>query len=337
SAPDMSPAARSQPAAAAPEPAPVPAEGEASPEFLHELVAAMRRVADEARQSNVAQLRERSEEQVKQLQTASEQRAADLRQRAEADVAGIGDWAKSEAERIRAEAEKRVAARRTQLDEQLAGETKRSEEEAAALRARLSAYERDLDAYHAQLIEITDPAAFAAAAKRIPRPPQIGATGDGPAAAVATGTTPATPAEPSAPTNGVTTEAAASDADEPTDEKLAGRLAELDSQLDEPASRGTRTSAEAESPPASSAEATSIVVKGLGSFGAITGFRQSLAAAEGIDAVSLSLGPTGEFVYRASHASGFDVAAAIARLEGDAAKVEPGPDGSLQVTLSRQR
>ena len=67
---------------------------------------------------------------------------------------------------------------------------------------------------------------------------------------------------------------------------------------------------------------TEILVKGLGSFGAITGFRQALAGVDGIEGVSLSLGPTGEFVFRAIHPTGFDVAAAIAKLEGDAATIE---------------
>ena len=80
-----------------------------------------------------------------------------------------------------------------------------------------------------------------------------------------------------------------------------------------------------------------MLVKGLGSFGAITGFRQSLAATDGIDGVSLSLGPTGEFVFRAIHPAGFDVATAIKTLEGDAATVEERPEGGLRVTLDRAR
>jgi len=53
--------------------------------------------------------------------------------------------------------------------------------------------------------------------------------------------------------------------------------------------------------------------------------------------VSLSLGPTGEFVFRAIHPQGFDVGAAIAKLEGDGAKIETHEDGSLRVTLDRAR
>jgi hypothetical protein len=52
--------------------------------------------------------------------------------------------------------------------------------------------------------------------------------------------------------------------------------------------------------------------------------------------VTLSLGPTGEFVYRASHAGDYDLAAAIQGLEGPTASIE-NTDGTLVVTLSRAR
>jgi hypothetical protein len=52
--------------------------------------------------------------------------------------------------------------------------------------------------------------------------------------------------------------------------------------------------------------------------------------------VTLSLGPTGEFVYRASHAAEFDLEAAIRAIEGDSATIDRS-DGSFQVTVSRTR
>ena len=82
---------------------------------------------------------------------------------------------------------------------------------------------------------------------------------------------------------------------------------------------------------------TEIVVKGLGSFGAITGFRQSLSGVDGIEGVALSLGQTGEFVFRATHATGFDVRTAITTLEGEGAKMEDRPEGGLRVTIDRGR
>ncbi len=316
------------------EPAPIPSaevrpsSREPSTGFMRDLVAAMRRVAEETRRSGLSALRTRAEEQVRTLEADAEHRREELKSGAEADVVAVGNWADAEKQRIEQEAEQRVAARRARLDQQLAAETTRADVEATSLRDRVASYERELDAYHAQLSDIADPAAFAAAAKRMPAPPRLGGSVD----------TVGSRAEPEAPSADALPSAAAI---HPADEEvLASRLAELDAALERPAddvdripttTTGTDTASSTE--PAS----TEILVKGLGSFGAITGFRQALAGVDGIGGVSLSLGPTGEFVFRAIHPSGFDVAAAIAKLEGDAAKIERNADGGLRVTLDRAR
>ena len=126
---------------------------------------------------------------------------------------------------------------------------------------------------------------------------------------------------PAPPTNAT---APASDVHPAEEEVLAARLAELDATLKPTAEAPSSTNGAAAPVQAGSGEPTSteILVKGLGSFGAITGFRQALAGVDGIEGVSLSLGPTGEFVFRAIHPTGFDVAVAIAKLEGDAATIE---------------
>jgi hypothetical protein len=77
-------------------------------------------------------------------------------------------------------------------------------------------------------------------------------------------------------------------------------------------------------------------VKGLGSFGAITSFKQALERVDGVRGVTLSLGPTGDFVYRASHAGDFDLATAIRSVEGPNAEIEE-VDGQLRVTIERPR
>ena len=327
--------------AAPPEPATEP-DAEPPQEFLRELVAAMRRVADETKQTGLTDARSRAEERVKQLEAEGERRRQELSARAESDIAAVGEWAKAEAERIKAEAERRVSARRTQLDEQLAADQARGQADAKAVRGLVSDYERELEAFHAQLAEITDPAAFAAAAKRMPRPPAL----DGPppsAPAPERATAPVTPpaataaqtaaadASP-ASTNG---QAAASPEIHPAEEEvLAARLAELDASL--PAEPASETAAPA-SAATSAADTTEVVVSGLGSFGAITSFRQALADVDGVQGVALSLGGSGEFVFRATHRPGFDIGAAIASLEGDAAKVQPRPEGGLLVKLERRR
>ena len=302
----------------------------ASPDFMRELVTAMRGVADEARQAGITEARSRVEEQVKRLEDEAERRRDEIRSRTDADVAAVGEWARAEADRIKAEAEQRVAARRGQLEQQLAAETDRAESDARALRDRVAAYEQELEAYHAQLAEISDPAAFAAAAKRMPRPPTFDPRAAAPARPTATAgasTVVAPSRDAATDTNGVTPEPAEV---HPAEEVvLTARLAELDAELpDTPAAPSTQ---------AAEPMVTEILVRGLGSFGAITGFRQALSGIPGIDSVALSLGQAGEFVFRATHQPGFDVSAAIVSLEGDGAKVEPRPEGGLEVSLDRAR
>lgn len=281
--------------AARPSEPPATAEGEPPPaDFMRELVGAMRRVAEEARRSTIAELQARAEERVRAAESEAEARRAALRSRAETDIAAVGDWARAEAERIKAEAEQRVAARRAHLEQELVADTIRAETEAGAIRRRVAEFEQELQAFHERLAGISDPAAFASAAKQMPRPPSLdGESAEAGTVAVATGAV----ADVEAPPEGAVPVVAQAD----------------------------------------DASTTEVVVKGLGSFGAITGFRQSLSNVQGIEAVALSLGPTGEFVFRATHAPGFDVGAAVAVLEGDGASVERRAEGGLRVTLSRPR
>jgi hypothetical protein len=305
------PAGADRPAAA-----PEPAAG-----FMRDLVAAMRRVAEETRQASLADLRATSEQLVRRLEADSERHREELRARAEADIAGVGVWARAEQERIKNEAEQRVVGRRAQLDQQLAAETSRSQAEAQVLRERLAAYEAELDAYHAQLSDIADPAAFAAAAKRMPPPPLL--AGERPVDAAAS--------EP--------TEAAAAAPWVPDASGLAQRQEEAVLTPETPATpeAAAPTSTPDADTPRGESVATEVLVQGLGSFGAITGFRQALASVDGVEGVSLSLGPTGEFVFRAIHAAGFDLGAAIVELEGDAATIEERSEGGLRVALKRTR
>ena len=324
-----------EPQAAAPA-APAPS-AETSADFMRDLVEAMRRVAEETRQSGLSDLRTTAEERVRTLEADAERRREELKATAETDVAGVGEWSNAETERIKQEAEQRIVARRAQLDQQLAAETTRAEAEASALRGRVEAYERELDAYHAQLSDIADPAAFAAAAKRMPAPPRLGGDVQAAAAPAAEATPTAPEADLPAPTPNATYDAA--EVHPAEEEVLAARLAELDATLAPDTDHPSGSNGAAGPQVAGSAEPTSteILVKGLGSFGAITGFRQALAGVDGIEGVSLSLGPTGEFVFRAIHPTGFDVATAISKLEGDAATIEPQAEGGLRVTLDRAR
>jgi hypothetical protein len=122
------------------------------------------------------------------------------------------------------------------------------------------------------------------------------------------------------------------------DDPLRARLAQLDAQIGERGATAERQVATQPAPPAAGHEvATAIVVHGLGSFGAITSFKQALERVDGVRGISLSLGPTGEFVYRATHDAGFDLVGAIEQIERSPAQIDRQPDGSLRVTVQRNR
>jgi len=311
------------------EPAPAAATEGAGPAtgFMGDLVAAMRRVADEARESTLADLRGRVDDAIREREEDAERSRRELRGQAETDIAAVGEWAKAEAERIKADAEQRVASRRAQLDRQLAAETSHVESRSDALRSRITSYERELEAFHAQLAAVNDPAAFAAAATRMPPPPAL----DGSLAAEPQAPEPAP--EPEAAKEADTAPALGTNGSAP----VAPVADDEGTQL--PATELERLDASADAEPETYAEpiATEIVVKGLGSFGSITGFRQQLANVEGIDAVGLSLGTSGEFVFRATHRPSLDMAAAITALEGEAVDIEPRAEGGIRVTLGRPR
>jgi hypothetical protein len=321
-------APRSAPAAAV-RAVPASSDPAASPDFMRELVTAMRKVADEARETGVTDARSRAEAQVSRLEAAAERRRAELQAGAERDVAGVGEWAQAEAARIKREAEQKVAARRAELEQQLAADDAHVREESTAVRERATAYERELEAYHAQLLEIEDPTAFAAAAKRMPQPPVFEASADAE-------TMSAVPATDSPPVETPAPDAAA-DVHPAEEEVLATATTSAGEAPVAPPAAAAAVTPDAAPAVRSEPITTDVVVKGLGSFGAITGFRQTLAAADGIDGVALSLGQTGEFVFRATHQPTLDVADVIRGLEGEGARVEAQGERSYLVTLDKAR
>jgi len=143
---------------------------EAPSDFLRSLVEAMRRVVEATRDRTLAEMREAVETEAGQLDMARAARESALRERAEAEITGVGSWERAEIERIRAEALRKVQARGGQLDQELAELTAANTAEHAALAARADAYEREVSDFIQGLEGIQDPAAFAAAARRMPSP-----------------------------------------------------------------------------------------------------------------------------------------------------------------------
>jgi hypothetical protein len=330
----------------------------------------MRGVAESSRDTTVAEFRQSVEARIEELKAAAAERAADLRRRSELDLGGIGDWERSELERVRAEAEQRRKARRELLEKELAEHEAAGERELEALRARLDDYEREMDGFFAKLGDITDPGAFVAAAKRMPPPPDLATPGSAgaapipaPAADASNGNGTTAPAEDrlaqrlaqldqrlgAATAEAATAQGETPAADAPADAAVPASThdsptTDTAGTTDEPAREAAAATAASSSPtatataaPPSGAEtSTPIVVKGLGSFGAITSFKQALERVDGIRGVTLSLGPTGDFVYRASHAGDFDLVSAIRSIEGPNAGIEE-VEGQLRVTIERPR
>lgn len=400
--------------------------------LLASLITAMREVAERERESSVSTLRQSVDEAVEGLRQRAAEGAEQLRERSESDIAAIADWVKAETERITSEGERRRETRRQLLTTQLSDHEQRSGAEIEGLYARIQDYERELTTFFAQLHEINDPAAFGAAAKRMPRPPSIsaGTSPAAPAPSTSSDTAAAPPpaetaaepsrtaeeasteaepmaaetsadatapeptvaeeaadvtaeadaastddakdddakdddaAEPAAPPsssivpdtheerlsalgierNGsdaetgeasAEAESAGAEAEAPSD-PLRARLAELDAKIGGEATKEPAT-ATVVAAGAAGEVATAIVVHGLGSFGAITSFKQALERVDGVHGISLSLGPTGEFVYRATHEADFDLVAAIEQIEHGGAQIERQPDGSLRVVVQRGR
>lgn len=322
---------------------------EPSDQFLSSLTAAMRRVADDARESSLADARAAIAAKIAAMRATATARSDELKTRAEQDVTGIGEWSRAEIVRIEAETQRKVEQRRAQLAEQLDEHDRRSSADIAALESQVEQYEGELALFFSQLGEITDPDTFISAARRMPRLPQPDgepAGGDEGDAATAAGD--ASPADHEerlrtlginrngdtdlaesevAPTNGTHADAegAASvpDADPPV-------------AADDPAPAQPFADAPPIVADATVDTTTTIAAVGLGSFGAVTAFKSALEKAEGVTAVRLSLGSGGEFVYTVTHRADLDLGdVAAAALPGST--VERSADGVLHLSAGKHR
>jgi hypothetical protein len=312
---------------------------EPSDQFLSSLTAAMRRVADDARETSLADARAAVAGKITAMRTAAADRADELRNRAEQDVTGIGEWSRAEIVRIEAETQRKIEQRRAQLAEQLDEHDRRSASEIAALEAQVEQYERELALFFSQLGEVTDPDTFIAAARRMPRLPDPGPAADSAAEAPevehmdrlrslgierAAELDDAAPDE--VPTNGVGREAETAD-EEPAPAAVAAPDVDVAVQSAVPAPV-------ADAAPDSTT--TTVAAIGLGSFGAVTSFKSALEKTEGVSSVRLSLGSGGEFVYAVSHRPDVDLAV-VAAAAHPGASVQRADDGIIQLNAGKHR
>jgi len=329
---------------------------EPTDQFLDSLTAAMRRVADDARETSLADARAAVAGKIAAMRVAAGVRAEELRTRAEQDTTGIGDWSRAEIVRIEAETQRKIEQRRAQLAEQLDDHDRRASSDIAALEAQVQQYEGELALFFSQLGEIRDPDTFIAAARRMPRLPQTNgeAAPDGEAPTDAgtptAGGTAATDAatagheeqlrslgidrdhEPDlaegdgGPTNGIEPESEAVASDGPAP------VAQVAPVADEPVTAPSAAPFEAVTTDAS----TLVAAVGLGSFGAVTSFKTALEKAEGVTNVRLSLGSGGEFMYNVTHRADVDLTALITAAH-PGASVQRGDDGVLHLSAGKRR
>jgi hypothetical protein len=340
-------------------------------QFLDSLTSAMRRVADDARETSLADARAAVATKIAAMRTAAAARAEELRARAEQDTTGIGDWSRAEIVRIEAETQRKIEQRRAQLAEQLDEHDRRSASDIAALESRVEQYEGELALFFSQLGEIRDPDTFIAAARRMPRLPQ----GNGEAEADATSAFPEEPMDTEhgdtlrslgidrdgegemtdgegTPTNGVEPEPEPEPMVAPTAQVEAPAPAVAESPVVESAPAPTPAPVPVEAavapsvapaaPPELPVEPvttdtnTMVAAVGLGSFGAVTSFKSALEKADGVTNVRLSLGTGGEFMYSVTHRADVDLAALVSAAH-PGATVQRGDDGIIQLSAGKRR
>jgi hypothetical protein len=336
---------------------------EPSDQFLDSLTAAMRRVADDARETSLADARAAVAAKISAMRVAAGSRAEELRTRAEQDTTGIGDWSRAEIARIEAETQRKIEQRRAQLTEQLDEHDRKAASDIAALEAQVEQYEGELALFFSQLGEISDPDTFISAARRMPRLPQAnGEAADGGAAIDAettageatgghaerlrslgidrTGEPNVADGEP-APTNGVEpeSEAVASDGPAATETAPAADMPSAAPAASAPPAAtvaGEPVDAPAAAPSVTTDASTLVAAVGLGSFGAVTSFKTALEKAEGVTNVRLSLGSGGEFMYNVTHRADVDLTALITAAH-PGASVQRGDDGVLHLSAGKRR
>jgi hypothetical protein len=117
-------------------------------------------------------------------------------------------------------------------------------------------------------------------------------------------------------------------------EELAGQADELET-LDDAliaARLGLLGSRDEEPAAASEPVRTQVAVVGLVSVASIAAFKRQLAHAPGVQAVGVSSGPSGEFLFTVTHDPELDLAAVVPGLPGFGARVTDAQPGRLAVT-----
>lgn len=277
------------------------------------LVKAMREAAVAARDETLSRLRSEADARVEGIRTRATLESAELRKRADNDITEIREWSKAEIARVRQKTEDRIEARKSELTDETERHATSVERLVSDVQSVVERFKSDMDTFFERLLAEDDPARLATLAEQAPDAPDL--SGDGPAAIdlADQATSPSTISKPS----GLQADAA--------------HAAELEASEGLDIGEGNAWPAAAVAAarwgdPGTDATATDdgstrLFVTGLDSVAGISALKGALGQLPGVQAVSVSSGERGEFVFAISHDPGIDLASGITNLPGFAARI----------------
>ncbi len=147
-------------------------------EFLGRLLEAMRESAERSRGAALVAARADAARLVEEARHRATAQAEELQRRAEEGAAAIATRREAEMARLRAEADQRLAEHEEIQQREAAGQRESTQRRILAIQAQLAEFEALLGRFFGELALISDPAAFVAAATRMPVAPELGPSDD---------------------------------------------------------------------------------------------------------------------------------------------------------------
>lgn len=295
------------------------------------LVRAMRDAAEGARQEALAELARQAKARSEQIQAESASENAEIRRAGDHEVAEIREWSKAEMARLREETEQRIAARRRGLELECDDLAARAEHRLEHVREVVGTFETRMEAFFRTLMAEDDPARLAGFAEQMPEPPDL--TDERELAGW-------TPSHTLDPDHAAEAEALAladidvaeDSADSTLSDAPVGSLgapgaAALDNQVE--------TATPDDQVDAADATVTRLSVVGLISVASIAGFKRAVAKAAGVESISVTSGPGGEFIFTVLHAPTVNLGEIVGGLDGFSTSITSDEAGVLSVAASQ--
>jgi hypothetical protein len=296
--------------------APAPAGTRRDNPLVAGLVRAMRDAARTARDESISALRADAATAGEALKARAAEAAAELRKAADADIAAIKEWSRTELARVRAETEARIAARKDQLTWETEADAQTAEDRLAGLARTVEAFEAEMAEFFEVLLAEEDPARLAGLAEQMPAAPELDDL-------VAT-----TDAFGEADESTV-----ADDGPEVLDGAAGGSddatrpLETFDADAAEAAEQEARAGLENQ---------TSLLANGLSDVAAIAAFKGALMTVDGVSAINVSAGDSGQVLFAVTHDAGTDLRDAVLSMAEFEVRVD-SDDGAALTLEVRER